>query len=247
MPCGIVAAALERLGAQSWFGTVLILTLSLNACSSGDDEGADGNGAGSTSLGGNATGSSGSGTSQAGSNASSGSQAMAGGGAPGGGMSTAGSTSVPVDSDFPDAQAYVDAHNAVRAAVEAPSNYAGTWQPLAPVSWSNEIAATAQEWANHLKDTMGCGLEHAQGTGYGENLAGGTDVGAQKAVDMWAAEKKNYTYSPDYEFDGNTGHYTQIVWRKSTHIGCASAKCPDSNVVACRYDPPGNFIGDDIF
>jgi uncharacterized protein YkwD len=82
----------------------------------------------------------------------------------------------------------------VRAAVEQPANYAGTWQPLPPVSWSDEVATTSQEWANHLRDTMDCGLQHASGTGYGENLAAGSNVGAQRAVDMWANEKSNYVY-----------------------------------------------------
>jgi pathogenesis-related protein 1 len=162
------------------------------------------------------------------------------------GSGTAGS-GTPVQTDFPDAQIYVDAHNAVRAAVEEPANYSGTWQPLPPVSWSDQVATTSQEWANHLRDTMNCGLQHADGTGYGENLAGGSDVGAQRAVDMWAREKANYVYSPEYVFENDTGHYTQIVWRDSIRIGCASASCGDSSVVVCRYDPPGNYVGNEVF
>jgi uncharacterized protein YkwD len=171
-------------------------------------------------------------------------------GANGGNASTSGggkSGSSPVQTSFPDAQIYVDAHNAVRAAVEEPAGYVGAWAPVPPVSWSNEVATTAQAWADHLKDTASCGLMHAQGSGYGENLAGGTRLGAQAAVKLWADEKDNYTYSPKYDFATNTGHYTQLVWRKSTHIGCGSATCSNGSVVVCRYDPPGNYIGELIF
>jgi pathogenesis-related protein 1 len=178
------------------------------------------------------------GPSQGGSNGSSGSS----NGTSGSGNGT------PVQTDFPDAQIYVDAHNAVRAAVTEPSNYAGgTWQPLPPVSWSDEVATTSQQWANNLRDTRDCGLQHADGTGYGENLAAGSNVDAQRAVDMWANEKANYVYSPDYVFENDTGHYTQIVWRDSIRIGCASAACGRSSVVVCRYDPPGNYIGNEVF
>jgi pathogenesis-related protein 1 len=225
--------------APACFGLLLALTLGTLSCNGTSDDEPSGDsgsgGGGSTQQGGSK------------SQGSSGSKADAGSSSASSGSSTGGSGSMPVGSDFPDAQVYVDAHNAVRAAVEKPSNYQGTWSPLPPVAWSDEVASTAQEWANHLKDTKDCGLEHADGTGYGENLAAGTNVDAQRAVDMWAGEKKNYTYSPEYVFMGNTGHYTQIVWRESTHIGCASASCGGSNVVVCRYDPPGNFIGNEIF
>ena len=139
---------------------------------------------------------------------------------------------------------YVNAHNAVRAAVVVPANYpAGQpWVPLPDVTWSDSIAATAQAWAEQLASS-GCTLEHATGTGYGENLAMGTRLTAQGAVDMWAEEASRYTYSPEYQFT-DAGHYTQIVWRATTQIGCGSAACSGNSViVCCRYSPPGNVIG----
>lgn len=143
---------------------------------------------------------------------------------------------------FPDAQRYVDAHNGVRAAVQKPTMYSGSWSPVPPVVWSEEIATSAQQWANHLRDTMACGLMHER-SAYGENLAAGSDIDAERAVDMWASEVENYTYSPELAFGDDTGHYTQIVWRETREIGCASAECGDSSVVVCRYHPPGNVVG----
>ncbi len=143
------------------------------------------------------------------------------------------------------ALAHVTGHNEVRAAVEEPANYPGTWQPLPPVTWSEEVAASAQEWADHLRDAEDCNLVHASGSGYGENLAGGWgDLSPAVAVALWAEEKADYTYSPQYEFVSASGHYTQIVWRDSLEIGCASASCGgNQSVVVCRYSPPGNVIG----
>jgi pathogenesis-related protein 1 len=159
------------------------------------------------------------------------------------GGNTAQGGSAPVMTGFADAQTYVDAHNAVRAAVGKPTTYSGTWSDLPPLAWSDEIATSAQHWANQLRDTTGCGLMHADGSGYGENLAAGSDIGAQRAVDMWASEADDYTYSPEYESRTDAGHYTQIVWRKTSELGCASAECSASSVVVCRYRPPGNYVG----
>jgi len=203
--------------------STLVTALLVGTLSSGctDADGGDGHGAGGSGL------------------------AGTGGSPSGDGSGTGGG--LPVESTFPDAQAYVDAHNAVRAAVVEPSGYTGAWEPLPPVGWSDSVAESAQEWANHLRDTQNCGLEHDVNSEYGENLAAGTNLSPQGAVNMWAAEAARYTYSPSYVFESVTGHYTQIVWRDSTRIGCASADCGRSSVIVCRYSPPGNFIGERIY
>lgn len=144
--------------------------------------------------------------------------------------------------DFPDAREFVDAHNAVRAAVQKPAGYSGPWLPIPPVTWSDEVASTAQVWAEHLRDTRKCGLLHSD-TRYGENLAAGKKVGAADAFRMWAGERDKYRYAPKYVFDTRTGHYTQLVWRKTTQIGCGRASCGRNSVVVCRYSPAGNSQG----
>jgi uncharacterized protein YkwD len=152
------------------------------------------------------------------------------------------SASAKTPSAGADARKFVDAHNAVRAAVQRPANYPGPWTPIPPVTWSDEIASTAQAWAEHLRDTRKCGLLHSD-TRDGENLAAGKDMDAERAVRMWAGEIGKYEYSPIYEFEPRSGHYSQIVWRKTTHIGCGRAHCGRDSVVVCRYSPAGNRIG----
>jgi pathogenesis-related protein 1 len=140
------------------------------------------------------------------------------------------------------ARAFVDAHNAVRAGVTQPAGYKGAWAPIPPLAWSDEIAATSQEWANHLRDDNKCKLVHYD-SNYGENLAMGKGLDIAGAVDMWASEGKRYRYTPIYEWDIPTGHYTQVVWRKTTQVGCGIASCGKTVVMVCRYSPPGNHIG----
>ncbi|CAI5977698.1 unnamed protein product [Closterium sp. NIES-65] len=115
--------------------------------------------------------------------------------------------------------------------------------------------ATAQEWANELA-SKGCPLEHGGAEGLGQNLywlspAALTPQEDRGAVQSWVEEKADWTPSPipDGCADGKMcGHYTQVVWRDTTHVGCASAQCPDgSGMWVCDYSPPGNFVGQTPF
>jgi hypothetical protein len=138
----------------------------------------------------------------------------------------------------------VAAHNDVRDAVEAPPTDSSPWdwEPLPPVRWSSEVAASAQAWADRLRDRNGCALVHDDRSPYGENLAAGRGLSPAEAVRRWASEKDLYTFGPVRSLVA--GHYTQIVWRDSVEIGCGMAVCADgTRVVCCRYSPPGNVVG----
>jgi len=63
------------------------------------------------------------------------------------------------------------------------------------------------------------------------------------AVDMWANEKAYYDYESNSGHGYVVGHYTQVVWQKTSKVGCGKAESktdyPGSYVV-CRYYIPGN-------
>ncbi|CAN6202949.1 unnamed protein product [Urochloa humidicola] len=139
-----------------------------------------------------------------------------------------------------DPQDFVDLHNQAR-------NDVG----LDPVSWDDDVAAFAQSWA--AQRAGDCVLQHSGGgpNHYGENLFGGgagADWSASDAVGLWVSEKQWYDHdsnSCSAPPDKSCGHYTQIVWRDSTTIGCARVVCDNGGVfITCNYNPPGNVDGE---
>jgi pathogenesis-related protein 1 len=128
---------------------------------------------------------------------------------------------------------------------------------LADLTYDAKLAEVAA--ANAAKLSCDAGrLIHAE-TKYGENLAGhSSDDRAtiiESGVRGWNREKEAYTIG-DNSCDKGTiasdgsridacGHYTQVVWRETTSVGCAIATgCSGPfNILACNYNPGGNVCG----
>jgi uncharacterized protein YkwD len=122
-------------------------------------------------------------------------------------------------------QTMLDMHNYYRARHCTP-----------PLTWSPEVAAAAQRWANR------CVYDHDRDNPLGENLAWGTQLSAREAVDLWYEEIGEYNYAaPGF---GPAGHFTQLIWRGSKQLGCARAICPGYVYWVCRYSPAGNYYNE---
>jgi hypothetical protein len=106
----------------------------------------------------------------------------------------------------------------------------------------------------------------SQGAGaYGQNIAvaGSSDANAyddatalKNAMDDWYNEeslyKSLYGVASPSEAVGDFLHFTQMVWQKSTTVGCAVIRCGTDNTIfngmhlwysVCNYYPAGNVLG----
>jgi uncharacterized protein YkwD len=126
-------------------------------------------------------------------------------------------------------QSLIDAHNTHRA-----KHCAGQ------LTWSPRLADAAQRWASSLK-AQGCKFGHSPRNAFGENLAAGTSgtLDGRAVADMWYDEVRLYRF-PDGGFSMQTGHFTQLVWRGTTQIGCGVTTCNGMDIYVCEYDPAGN-------
>lgn len=124
-----------------------------------------------------------------------------------------------------------------------------------PLRWDPALAASAQLWADHLAATAA--FEHApeaRAEPEGENLWAGTKghYSAEAMVDGWIREKRHFRPGrfPDNSVTGrvaDVGHYTQLVWRRTHHVGCAKAASGAEDILVCRYSEAGNYIGETPF
>lgn len=131
------------------------------------------------------------------------------------------------------------AHNAERATVGAPA-----------LIWDEGLEREARAWALHLLETSTFAHDPAQ-HGHGENLWTGWGERRwtpEEMVGEWIAEKAQYRHAafPAVSRTGDwtvVGHYSQLIWSRTTHVGCAVERRGDRSVLACRYSPPGNIDG----
>lgn len=74
---------------------------------------------------------------------------------------------------------------------------------------------------------------------------------AVSAVSSWYNEVSNYSYDTTESINGNSiGHFTQLVWKDSSLLGCGAAWKLNNNAgetsvsvyVVCRYISKGNLI-----
>jgi len=131
-------------------------------------------------------------------------------------------------------------HNAERARMRVP-----------PLQWDSMLAASAAAYGPVL-ERLGR-LQHSPKTsrpGQRENLWMGTRgyFAPEQMVGTWIAERRAFRPGvfPNVSATGNwydVSHYTQLIWKGTTRVGCAIHPTAQWEYLICRYSPPGNIDG----
>ncbi|EFJ53192.1 hypothetical protein VOLCADRAFT_55219, partial [Volvox carteri f. nagariensis] len=161
-------------------------------------------------------------------------------------------------SNCPDAKTILERHNWYRARHQTPA-----------LQWDAEMAAEATAYA-HVLARRDCILAHSMGMD-GENLVTkrgypSIDSTCILAPTAWYREVMYYNFDAKRLFKDNwyqsqmVGHFTQLVWRSTTLIGCGVAVnyshpiefnmrtyIGACKMVVCRYRWAGNIPSDNVF
>jgi hypothetical protein len=151
---------------------------------------------------------------------------------------SAASASIEPESNIP--ARILALHNRERAAVGAP-----------PLAWDPALANAAASYGPALA-SLGR-LQHSPREtrpGQRENLAMGSTgyFALEDLVGFWIDEKRNFAPGlfPNVSRTGywkDVAHYTQMIWKGTTSVGCALYRERGQDFLICRYSPPGNADG----
>lgn len=130
------------------------------------------------------------------------------------------------------------------------------------LQYSATLEAEAQAFVRGCPTMHSTGSERNQA---GENMmwAAGPyvnpdyeDANYELAVETWYGQEVNRYNFATGESTGPTGHFTAIVWRSTTQIGCAvgglHGECNTkfgavpNTVIVCRYSTAGNWGGQQL-
>ncbi|XP_069465934.1 uncharacterized protein [Ambystoma mexicanum] len=133
---------------------------------------------------------------------------------------------------------FLDSHNALRQQHGAP-----------PLQLNRDLCRSSQTWADHLLSLRA--LEHS-GAAHGENLfykfsSSAREIPGKEAVESWYSEIKSYDFKKP-GFRGDTGHFTQVVWKDTKECGVGLATDGKGLFfVVGQYTPAGNITNPGYF
>ena len=135
----------------------------------------------------------------------------------------------------------------VREDILARHNYLRAQHQVGKLTRLSDLESLAQTWAEKVAADKK--LDHSSdkynGNHIGQNLFSGplnSTLGTY-LVDYWYSEYPKYDFNnPDWTPEA--GHFTQIVWKATTYLGCGAKYNADEYrvYVCCNYFPAGNYL-----
>ena len=136
----------------------------------------------------------------------------------------------PPENDNDDETNWLNEHNNRRQ--EHHENYGVQYKPL---SWSSGLQTLAKTKADYHASV--CSLIDTNKSDYGKNSImklGGSSLTPEVVLRQWFTESRIREGYPE------NGAMTQVLWRASEYVGCATSDVDGCAIAICYYARPGN-------
>ena len=164
-------------------------------------------------------------------------------------------------------------HNKLRARVasgqESRGGRFGISQPAASnmrsLTWDDELAFIAQRWAEQCRfgtdENRDVERFRVGQNTYENDIRAGEEVSSENTIRQaimglhgWYSEVKQFRGGREldrFRFSVATAHYTQMMWAKTTKIGCGQVTYIGDiglkQIMVCNYGPAGNIRGHSVY
>lgn len=114
------------------------------------------------------------------------------------------------------------------------------------LSYNLQLEFAAQCFANSCGQNKDPSPECPGFTTVGQNFYYGEAKAMKKVIEDWYDEIEMYKSGSIFELVPEAQHYTQLIWAKTSQLGCGKTLFKENMVFVCFYSPAGN-VGDEIF
>jgi len=154
----------------------------------------------------------------------------------------------------------LDYHNRLRSRVAVGSTSQPPAANMLQLTWDPELARVAQRLADQCKFSHDCpDCRRVKRFKVGQNLYQSFTTRSSeksnwvKAIDSWFTEIKLFptTSVSSYKFSPATGHYSQMMWAKTSKIGCGVTAFRsgrfNTRLYVCNYGQTGNILRQQVY
>ncbi|KAI4460966.1 cysteine-rich secretory protein-related [Holotrichia oblita] len=149
-------------------------------------------------------------------------------------------------------QYIIKLHNEAREKVASGSTRLPAASNLNALAYDDQLQYTATCWAKQcaFRHDRCRRTEHFQTAGQNIFTSTGECDGKtvfKTVVDLWYSEIDEASVDCIRYYTGCSGHFTQLVWAMTTHVGCSRILANGQCLIACNYGPAGNMLGNPVY